>query len=284
MKFKHFLAILALALCLTVTAGCGIEEVLGDVAQKLADADTETGQEAALPDENADQALTLDGQPQETDTQSDDAQADTATASDLTTEQEPVEALPEEEQTPVDYTTLSASDCIEEIDGLPYIMVDCEGADMINRDISLQFAALVDDENCSLHYECYKGASRVLSIVMVEQYNDDRYYTPFNLDLQTGQWLSGQALLELLGLDAQSLGEAELAAMGQEFEYEYGPYQQGSFADFYQEQYEKTVSTSNVETSRIWFGANGQLTFAARIYAMAGAEYYEYPMATGYSF
>jgi hypothetical protein len=119
---------------------------------------------------------------------------------------------------------------------------------------------------------------------MVEQYNDDRYYTPFNLDLQTGQWLSGQALLELLGLDAQTLGEAELAAMGQEFEYEYGAYQQGSFADFYQEQYERTVSQSNVETNRLWFGANGQLTFAAKIYSMAGAEYYEYPMATGYSF
>jgi hypothetical protein len=39
-----------------------------------------------------------------------------------------------------------------------------------------------------------------------------------------------------------------------------------------------------VETNRLWFGANGQLTFAAKIYSMAGAEYYEYPMATGYSF
>jgi hypothetical protein len=277
MRRKQWIAMLTLALCVTVTAGCGIEEVLEDVAQQLAQSHEQQA-------ETEEQAVSAQSEAQVSAVQQAVSQPEKVTDSDLIVEQEQ-EALPEETVEPVDFTTLAPEACVEEQDGLPYIMLACDGADAINSTIESNFSYLVNDDTCDLHYECYKGAGRILSILIVQQYDGDaRYYTPFNLDLQTGQWIDGQELLSLLGLSQSELAQAELSAMGNEFEYEFGAMQNGEQGEFYQQQYSRTVSDDNVDMNRLWFGAGGQLNFVAKLYPMAGAEYYEYPMSTGYYF
>ena len=72
--------------------------------------------------------------------------------------------------------------------------------------------------------------------------------------------------------------------MGEEFEYQYGAESLGENADFYNEQYAMTVSPDNAEYNRLWLDGEGELNFVAKIYSLAGAEFYEYPMGTGYYF
>lgn len=185
-----------------------------------------------------------------------------------------------------DWTALSADECVEDAwptEGvIPRIVLDCEGADEINGQIEERFVPLADDPMCQgLSYECSRGVARVLSVLMVERGpNDTVYYTPFNLDLETGQALSGQELLSLLGVDAARLINLEQAVMGEEFTHQFGTAEGQTDPDFFNEQYERTTAPENTETERIWLSDDGQLYFVGRIYGMAGAECYEYPMSS----
>ena len=135
-----------------------------------------------------------------------------------------------------------------------------------------------------LHYEYAKGAGRVLSVVMVKKIDDWLEYTPFDLDLATGERLSGAELLALLDVDSAELAQLEQSVMGEEFTHQFGRVQDQTDEEFYNGQYERTTSPDNVELEKLWFAADGQLLFAGRIYGLAGAEYYEYPLSTGLVF
>ena len=104
------------------------------------------------------------------------------------------------------------------------------------------------------------------------------------LDLSTGEAISGAELLAFLGLSSGDLADTELRIMGEEFEYQYGAESMGENAAFYDEQYSLTVSPDNTELGRLWLDSEGELNFVAKIYSLAGAEFYEYPMGTGYYF
>jgi hypothetical protein len=285
MKGRKLQSLAALLLGLTLLAGCSVTDVMEDVAQRLSEANQQTSQQESEESEE----LALPGEeptilPDDTD------QAEQAvTDSDALPDQEAAEALPEETVTEetvteVDFTGLSPEECVTEVDGLPQLVLDCQGARAINQDIQDTFASVVQDEYVSYYYECHKGADRFLSLLLAVHYdNDVTYYTPYNLDLATGQWVRGQELLELLGLDAEAFIQTELTLMGEEFTYEYGGLAE-SDGTFYQQQYDRTVARENAETDRLWFGVDGRLNFVGRIYAMAGAESYEYPMNSGYYF
>lgn len=184
------------------------------------------------------------------------------------------------------WTGLTAEECVEdalpEAGVLPRIILECEGAQTINEQLESQFAPLAEDPECEgMHYECYKGAERVLSLLMtVYGPNDTVFYTPFNLDLTTGQALSGGELLQLLDVDADKLSNLEQAVMGEEFTHQFGTLKDQMDEDFYNEQYIRTTDPENVETERLWLGGDGQLYFVGRIYSMAGAEFYEYILGT----
>jgi outer membrane murein-binding lipoprotein Lpp len=285
MKGRKLQSLAALLLSLVLLAGCSVTDVLEDVAQRLSEANQQDSQQI----EEETEELALPGE--ETMAQPDDTdQAEQAvTDSDALTDQEAAEALPEETVTEetvisVDFIGLSPEECITEVDGLPQLVVDCQGARAINQDIQDTFTSVVQDEYVSYYYECHKGADRFLSLLLATHYDDDvTYYTPYNLDLATGQWVTGQELLELLGLEEETLIQTELTLLGEEFTYEYGGLAE-SEESFYQQQYDRTVARENAETDRLWFGADGRLNFVGRIYAMAGAESYEYPMNSGYYF
>lgn len=212
-------------------------------------------------------------------------------AADLLPPKEPEEAeteppIPETETDTPDFTGLEAYECIEDVGAEPghlaRITLDCDGASDINAEILRDLRPLAEDEVCDVRYECHKSG-RVLSLLYIRQFEGDcTYYTPFNLDLVTGERLTGADLLALIGVSADDLAAEELSLMGSEFENLFGNLKEQAGA-FYDEQYERTVSPDNADTERLWIDDFGRLYFAARIYSMAGADYYEYPMITNYS-
>ena len=311
MKKLVFLA--AALLCLLLLAACHPIEVLDDVAQHVTNAAEQVTSAVEQVTDAVEQAV-ADGRA-ETTSGTDTADAENpdhysrpeeeyeiddeayepdedreeeapASDTDADTPAEPQSALPVEEVS-ADFTALSLEECVTDAEGaedqLPHIILDCEGAEAINDDIEGSFRYLVDEDYCTLYYDCHKNG-RVLSILIAQLYDGDAsYYTPYNLDLLTGQQLSGSELLELLGADREAVTEAELSVMAREFEYRYGSASEGDSAAFYQEQYDRTVTEDNVDTGRLWLDG-GSLKFVAKIYALAGAEFYEYPMDTGLTF
>lgn len=274
---KRTIFVLFMAFCLCLLTACGVEEVLDDVLESVQSAGEATaqpedaqeiGEATAMPEQGSVSSAT-------------DAQVESATASD--TQQAG------DVQQPVDLTTLSVEQCVTDAwaypDVLPHIALDCPGADAINAEIESKFTEIADDPMWELHYEAYKGAERVLSVVMVQKINDSLYYTPYNLDLATGQALTGAELLELLEVDPAELAQMEQAILAEQFVYQFGTAESTmTDEEFYNGQYERTTSAENTDTERVWFGPQGQLYFVGRIYGLAGAEYYEYEMATGLIF
>ena len=266
---KKIPLVLLLAFCLCLLIGCHAQETLHDVAQQLA----------------ADDAPALDGS-------ADDSPSDI-------TDPETGEVLPPEAyEQPVSSTDvimdddapiapqLPVEDCVADAEGaagqLPRIVLDCPGGNAINEDIEGTFRYLVDADYCTLYYTASKNGP-VLSVMIAQLYDGDAsYYTPYMLDLSTGERMTGSDLLDRMDLTAEDLSTAELRIMGDEFEYQYGAQSQGEAADFYYEQYDRTVSADNAELGRLWLDDEGELNFVAKIYSLAGAEFYEYPMGTGY--
>ncbi len=270
---KRLLTVILALFCLLALTACAGQAVLDDIARQVAEdgaepaTDTDAGQPEAAP--------AAEQEPEEaSDT---DAEAPAETPGEAP-------ALPEE-PSHGGFETLSAAECVADNDGLPLITLDCPGAAEINDEIESGFRYLTYTDYAHVRYEVFKSDSTsVLSIVLIEDYEtDSRYYTPFNLDLVTGERMDGEALLRFLGLDTEDVTEAELTVMGTEFEQTYGSMAEDA-RDFWQDQYDRTVSPDNAETERLWLGDGGVLYFAAKIYSLAGAEYYESPMAMGYAF
>lgn len=294
---KRFVFVLALALCFCLTAACSAEELLDQLSASAAaataapeetaapaEADEETDEEPAEEASDTEEA----GETAETDETAEASDTDLGEALSGGIYDSPSDTEDADTAQTADFTALSAEECVEDawpVEGvLPRITLDCPGAESINSSIEEGFTALADDPMCEVYYEYAKGAGRVLSILMVEKVNDSLYLTAYNLDLATGEELTGPELLALLGVDEDELRNLEEAIMAEEFTAQYGEAQNQEDEEFYNQQYSRTTSVENTETQRVWFGANGQLCFAARIYGLAGAEYYEYPMGTGMFF
>lgn len=266
---KRIFSVLALVLCLSLlAAGCSVIDEMDGIRRQLAGSDAGG---AATPDPEDPMTATF---PPETQ----------APAGEATPEPEP-DVLPE----PLpDGAALTVADCVEDAQSgaVPRIILDCPGAEQINAAIDEKFASSWDDPMFQLHYEAALGfGGRVLSVLMVlGGPNDWTEYTPYVLDLTTGQALTGPELLALLGQDPEALKALESTLLGQEFDRQFSQAEAVTDAAFYDQQYQRTVSPDNAQTDRLWLDAGGQLCFAGRIFGLAGAEYYEYPLGTGLVF
>ena len=256
---RKIVSVLAPVLVLCLLAACGTEDVLSDMTGGRSGAALDSSEtDAADP--------VLPGEEIENDS--------------------PTDARPA--PAGEDYSALSADECV--VDDLPdprvlpRITLDCPGADAINQAIREEFYPISEDPMWELHYEYAKGAGRVLSVVMVKRANDWMERTPYNLDMATGEELTGAELLDLLGVDRDELAQLEQAVLGEEFTHQFGDMKAQTDQAFYDGQYAKTTSPDNAELEKLWFSGDGQLCFAGRVYGLAGAEYYEYPLSTGLVF
>lgn len=280
---RRLIALLFLAMCFCLTAACGAEDVLsqmtgGQSAVDSSDTNTDTDTDADAPAQPEQSAGELPPLASATDTQPQtDAQRPQSGFS--------AEGLTEGS---MDFSALSADECvadaISESGVLPRITLDCPGAETINQAIQSEFFSVAEDPLWDLHYEYAKGAGRVLSLVMVKQANDWSERTVYNLDLATGQTLTGAELLALLDVDTNELANLEQAILGEEYTHQFGAMESQTDQEFYDQQYALTTSPDNVELEKLWFSSDGQLCFAGRIYGLAGAEYYEYQLSTGWTF
>lgn len=255
---KKILFILFLALCLALPAGCASQ-----------------GQTSAAPTAEPTSEPTVEPVAEEEGSPSDATQwIEDGSATDAS----------------MGWTGADLEECVEDLapfEGMvPYIRLECPGAAEINDAIEAEFVPLADDPECEgMFYLSYKAAQRVLSVVMVVKGpNDTIFYTPYNLDLITGEALDGEALMALLGVDADELKALEQTVMGEEFTHEYGTGEAVTDEAFYAQQYERTTALENTQTDRLWVAGDGQLTFVGRIYSLAGAEYYERALGTGLIF
>lgn len=277
---KKLISALTLTMCLLMLSACKATDTLSDIASQLHEAN-DAAQTDTSPVLDGDTASDSDAEEV-----SEPEPAAPASATD-SGEEVPAE-LPIEELPDADLAALSLEELVTDAEGtdgqLPRITANCAGAAYINDDIEGSFRHLLDEEYCSVYYDAAKNG-RILSIVVAENYDgDSSYYTPYNLDLTTGQYLTGAELLSLLNADTAVIGDTEIAIMAEEFEHMFGTEPGEDMADFYQEQYERTISPDNAELDRVWLGYGGELYFTARIYSLAGAEFYEYPMSTGLYF
>lgn len=261
---KKTVFVLLLALCFCLTAACGAEQALQNITQSVKEEPTAEPLPTAEAVDDSGTDLYMPGEPGFVDDSGTDIPSAAGT----------------------DWTALTAEACVEDAwptpGVLPRIVLECEGAAEINAQLESQFAPVADDPMSEgLTYECYKGVDRVLSVLMIQRGpNDTVFYTPFNLDLTTGKALTGGELLALLGADVTQLSNLEQAVLGEEFTHLYGTAEGQTDADFLHEQYARTTAPENAETERVWLGADGQLYFVGRIYGLAGAECYEYPMGS----
>ena len=283
---KKLWILIAMLLMLALLASCSVMETLHDVAEQLTeDKPTEDGAPVSDPVSNPAED---GGQDDWTDDDSGPEEEDYPSSQ---TDAGPVEPdIVPEEPSDTDFTALSASECVADIEDvpngrLPRITISCAGASDINDDIDGRFGYLIGEDYCRLNYEAYKAAEgRYLSVLVVQEYdNDCRYYTPYVLDVVTGEQISGGTLLAQLNVSPADLAAEELEIMEREFEYAYASASSDDDG-FYEEQRARTASEDNADTERIWLGDGGQLMFVAKIYSLAGAEFYEYPMSSGYSY
>ncbi len=269
---KRFL-LFFLAICFVLTAACAQPDAAEDPTAAPEDAGT-AGEETGEPVSDTD--TVLPEAPIGTD-RPEEAASDTDA---------PADASPAPE---TDFTALTAEECVtdaaERPDVLPRIVLDCPGAQAINGAILAEFGQYADDAEYDMHYEVTKSGGNILSILIVNRtpMNDVVLYGAYNLDLATGLALSGEELLDQLGVDRDYLVQLETAMMGETFTYLYGQTRDMD-PEFYDGLYARTTDPSNAETDRVWLGPDGQLEFIGRIYGVAGAEYYEYPLALGLYF
>lgn len=280
---KRFSALIGLLLCLILLSGCGTEEVLQKMlhAENYPSLPSPTAVTAGAESANETSAETTPT-PLPTPLPSPGQTFAPAEATSSPTPQVAGESgIP-------NYASLTADVCVQDawnVPGvIPRIVLDCPGADSLNDIIYEQFRANAEDPLWSVHYECEIGAHRFLSILMVKQSADTRYHTAYNLDMATGHALTGEELLAALGQDAGTVKNLEVEVMAEEFTHQYGMMQGQIDEDLYSQQYAKTTAIDNAELDNLWFGANNELYFVGKIYPLAGASYYEYPLATGLIF
>lgn len=286
---KKTIFALLLALCFCVTAACGAEDVLHSIAQSISQT-TAAPAPAADPVQSSDDAP-ADQAPQEAPVQAaEQVTAAPASGTDAVPEGDGAAAPEPPAEDTTDFTQLTAEQCVEDLapyEGrLPHIVLDCPGAAAINSRIQADFIPLAEDPMCEqLYYECAVGAGRVLSVLItMEGPNDVMEFTPFNLDLATGEELSAEQLLAVLNVDAEELKNLEQPILGNEFMLQFSPSVVDVDQELFDQQYERTTSPDNTEVERLWLAGNGQLCFVGRIYGFAGAEYYEYTLGTGLYF
>ncbi len=285
---KKTLSIIALLLCVAMLASCtarfSLDKTALEPSQTADEAAPDAGEApAAEAPASAPDAEEPGPAPESAPADTAETELQEASAPDAMEEGPAPGDIPVEEAP--SYTGLSAADCVADAEGaagqLPRITLDCPGADSINEDIEGTFRYLVDADYCKLYYEVYVNGD-ILSLLVGQQYTEGgSFFTPYNLDLATGERMSGQELMDYLGIERTIVGDNELAAMAEEFEHMYGGMAEGDSAEFYQEQYDRTVSTDNAEFGRLWLGFGGTLYFVAKLYSLEGAEFYEYPMSTG---
>ncbi len=171
---------------------------------------------------------------------------------------------------------------------IPAFNVDSADAAILNDEIAsdcgVYVQEMLDNEEkkaslsaYSLDYEAWLNGEIASILVTAKRAESDivEYHT-YNLNVATGARATGADLIAALGLDEDGFTAAAQQAASDKFEALYS----GMEGDeFYKEQYDKTMSADAFGlTMPMYLDGSGRLCVVARIYALAGAAYYDYPL------
>ena len=171
---------------------------------------------------------------------------------------------------------------------IPAFNVDSADAAILNDEIAsdcgVYVQEMLDNEEkkaslsaYSLDYEAWLNGEIASILVTAKRAESDivEYHT-YNLNVATGARATGADLIAVLGLDEDGFTAAAQQAASDKFEALYS----GMEGDeFYKKQYDKTMSADAFGlTMPMYLDGSGRLCVIARIYALAGAAYYDYPL------
>ena len=113
-------------------------------------------------------------------------------------------------------------------------------------------------------------------LIAVECDADVRIYKTFNYNAALGAEATGAQILEIACLDEATLSTQAMSVAAEKFISLYGSISDGGF---YDDQLAMTLSPDAYgKHMPLYFNDAGELCFVARIYALAGASYYDYPL------
>ena len=121
------------------------------------------------------------------------------------------------------------------------------------------------------------GVKGDLLSVMVAVNNADYEwvtYTPYNISMETGDWVSYEVLLAAYGLDEAGFRDLARSTL-EKVVSDYTPEMIEMIGeDFYEYIVTSTLSEENLDLVMPYIGTNGNLCMAACVYSAAGASYY----------
>lgn len=132
----------------------------------------------------------------------------------------------------------------------------------------------------SVDYEAWLNGDIATILVIVQGDAGLWQYGAFNLNVATGSRATGAELVAVVGMTEESFVEAAQNAVTAQFESIYGSEPSEDFREIYEEQYAKTMSADAFGLHMpMYLGQDGKLYIVATVYAMAGAESYDYLLA-----
>lgn len=121
----------------------------------------------------------------------------------------------------------------------------------------------------------------VLNRSMPDFGGGDRYMV-YNISLSSGEELPPEAVAAAAGLSESEFYENAKQVLGSSYWAPFDPSEESfgydSFVSFFNEQYNRTVSKTNIDESSPYFNEAGQLCLIAKQYSMAGGDYYWYDL------
>ena len=105
----------------------------------------------------------------------------------------------------------------------------------------------------------------------------DEYYA-YNVDIATGNKLSRDALLDAHGYSIDKYNQLAKQVLGSQFWSDWDrtdeAFQNNDFVSWFNEALQKTISQENIDQSYPYINNKGELCIIAKVYSLAGADYY----------
>ena len=288
MKRKVIALVLITALVATSVAACGKKP-----------------KRRAIDDDDEDEVETVDTTESTEDSASSSMDSSVETSSQ---DSGSVAILFEDSSKPVVYSAVTEEDIGYKYE-IPYINISSDDAKSINSEMNNLLQPKItedleqrkDEANYyeNIVYSSYINGSTLSLLITAESVDDVDEHWVYNIDISTGKKITNDDIRKMKGLDDSSylnlLKEKfiakfyELFGSRDEYEDSVKEVNQGLSAkeiadlvEFYDEQYECTVSADNYSlTTPLFIGSNGNACVIGDIYSVAGADCYEHIIDLG---
>lgn len=175
---------------------------------------------------------------------------------------------------------------------IPQINLQGEYIDDLNQAIYNDYYEIISNVKKEIDSNGYADSSggvsyhwgsnkEILSLVIVNQASPlttpSKAYTVYNINIDSAQKASDEEVVATAGYTMDEFYDEVEVALGNEYISIYsnsGVYDSYRYDDFFAEQFDNTVSHSNVREVKPYIGEDGELYVVALVYSIAGAGAY----------